>query len=53
MHAARLGAAMAGLVFAVAAVALDDPRLGWIAIGLLLVSLLIRLFARRSSTPAP
>jgi hypothetical protein len=49
MQVARLGTAVLGLVFAVAAVALDDRRLGWAAIALLAVSLLVRVIARRSA----
>ena len=51
MQAARLGAAVLGFVFAVAAVALDDPRLGWAAIALLSVSFLARVITRRRATP--
>lgn len=51
MQAARLGLALAGFVFAGAAVVLDDHRLGWAAIGLLAGSLVLRLVSRRRSDP--
>ncbi len=47
IQAARLGFAMAGLVFAVAAVILDDHRVAWAGIGLLAASLVLRLIMRR------
>jgi len=52
MQTAKLGLAMAGLVFAAAAVALDDARLGWAAIALLAASLVVRLIIRRRSDPS-
>ena len=51
MHAARRGLAVAGFVFAVAAVVLDDLRLGWAAIALLAISLVLRLVSRRRPDP--
>ena len=39
----RLVLALAGFVVAGLSVALDDHRLGWLAISLLLISLLLRL----------
>jgi hypothetical protein len=50
MQAAKLGSAVLGFVFAVAAVALDDPRLGWAAIALLSISFVVRAITRRRST---
>ncbi len=50
MQAARLGSAVLGFVFAVAAVALDDLRLGWAAIGLLSISFVVRMITRRRTT---
>lgn len=47
MGTLRLGAAIAGLVFAVAAVAMDDRRLGWVGIALLLAAVVLRFLARR------
>ncbi|HYC31486.1 MAG TPA: hypothetical protein VEB59_04310 [Gemmatimonadales bacterium] len=47
IQAARLGSAVAGFVFAVAAVVLDDHRVGWAGIALLALSLLLRLVTRR------
>jgi hypothetical protein len=48
--AARLGFAVAGFVFALGAVVLDDHRVAWGAIALLAVSLLLRLVTRRRDT---
>jgi hypothetical protein len=49
---ARVGFAVSGFVFAVAAVVLDDRRVAWAGIGLLAVALALRLLTRRS-TPGP
>ncbi|MEO8227357.1 MAG: hypothetical protein ABI637_07980 [Gemmatimonadota bacterium] len=47
----RLGLGMAGVIVAAAAVALNQPILGWISAGLLAASLLLRLIeARRIRT---
>jgi hypothetical protein len=43
----RIGLALAGFAVAVLAVALEDHRLGWAAIALLLASLIVRLLQRR------
>ena len=50
MHTARLGFAVAGFVFAIGAVVLDDHRAAWAAIGLLAASLALRLITRRRDT---
>jgi hypothetical protein len=42
----RIGFALAGFVVGAASVALDDHRLGWAAIALLLVSFILRLLNR-------
>ena len=47
MDTVRLGLAVAGFVFAVGTVVLDDLRLGWAAITLLGISLLLRIVSRR------
>jgi hypothetical protein len=39
----RIGLALAGFVAAVLAIALEDHRIGWAAIALLIGSLIIRL----------
>jgi hypothetical protein len=51
----RRGLALLGYTLAVLAIAFEEHRLGWVAIGLLAVSLLLRLADRResSSDPAP
>ena len=46
MAAVRRGLAVVGIVLAAGAVALDNRRVGWAAIALLLVSLLLRLAER-------
>ena len=46
IQAARLGSAVAGFVFAIGAVILDDHRVAWAAIALLGISLLIRIVTR-------
>ena len=51
MRAARLGFSVAGFVFALAAVLLDDRRLAWAAIGLLAASFLLRILSRRHEDP--
>jgi hypothetical protein len=43
----RVGLALAGFVLAVLSVALDDVRLAWAAISVLLLSLIARLIARK------
>jgi hypothetical protein len=45
--ALRIGLALAGFAVAVLATALEDHRLGWAAIALLLGSLIVRLLQRR------
>jgi hypothetical protein len=45
--ALRIGLALAGFAVAVLAIALEDHRLGWAAIALLLGSLIVRLLDRR------
>jgi uncharacterized membrane protein len=43
----RVGLALAGFVAAVLAIAVEDHRVAWAAIALLLGSLIIRLIERR------
>lgn len=45
----RLALALGGFVVAVVAIALEDHRLAWAAIALLVGSLIIRLVQRRRS----
>ncbi|HUR94537.1 MAG TPA: hypothetical protein VMY76_08130 [Gemmatimonadales bacterium] len=45
--AIRLGIALAGFAAALLAIAFEDRRFGWIAIGFLVASLLVRLAGRR------
>ena len=45
--ALRIGLALAGFAMAVLAIALEDHRIGWAAIALLLGSLIVRLLQRR------
>lgn len=47
LTALRLGLALGGFVVAVLAIALEDHRVGWAAIALLLGSLIVRLIHRR------
>jgi hypothetical protein len=43
----RIGLALGGFVVAVLAIALEDHRVGWAAIALLIGSLIVRLIQRR------
>jgi hypothetical protein len=45
----RIIAALAGFLVALLSVALDDNRLAWIAIGLLALSLVLRLTLRKKA----
>jgi hypothetical protein len=47
LTALRIGLALAGFAVAVAAIALEDRRLGWAAIALLIASLIVRLLQQR------
>jgi hypothetical protein len=47
LTALRIGLALAGFVAAVVAIALEDHRVGWAAIALLIGSLIIRLLQGR------
>jgi len=49
MSRLRLGLAVAGFAAAVLAVATEDLRIGWAAIGLLVGSLVLRLVQRKLS----
>ena len=51
MNRLRIGFAVTGFVLALLSVALDDLRLGWAAIAVLLASLLIRLLVARGAHP--
>jgi hypothetical protein len=43
----RIAASLCGILLAVAAVATNDKRLAWAAIGVLVVAFVIRLIVRR------
>ncbi len=47
MNRLRLALALAGFLTALLSVALDERRLGWLAIALLAASLLLRVWLRR------
>jgi hypothetical protein len=47
MNRLRLGLAIAGFVVALLSVTLDDRRLAWAAIALLIASLILRVFLRK------
>lgn len=47
LTALRIVLALAGFAVAVAAIALEDHRIGWAAIALLIGSLIVRLLQRR------
>jgi hypothetical protein len=49
MNRLRLAFAMAGFAAAIGAVATDDHWIGWLAIALLALALLLRLLQRNSS----
>ena len=49
----RRGLALLGYTLAVLAIAFEEHRVGWAAIGLLAASLLLRLVERREPSPAP
>lgn len=53
MSQLRIAAALAGFVAALLSVALDDKRLAWAAIALLVVSLIIRLILRKREINPP
>jgi hypothetical protein len=48
MNQLRIGFALAGFTAALLAVSLGDERVGWVGIGLLLGSLLVRLLQKRT-----
>lgn len=48
VQSVRIGLSASGLVLAVAAIALNDTRLTWAAIGVLVVAVALRLLARRA-----
>ena len=45
--AIRMGLGVAGLLLAVVAIARDDPRFTWLAIGVLATALAMRILGRR------
>ena len=47
LGALRIGLALGGFAMAVLAIAIEDHRLGWAAIALLMGSLIVRLIQRR------
>jgi uncharacterized membrane protein YfcA len=53
MNRLRIGLAIAGFVLALLSVALDDHRLAWAAIAVLVTFLLIRLLRRRRANGNP
>jgi hypothetical protein len=48
----RIPLALAGFAAAVAAIALGDRRLGWVAIAILALSLALRLIQRSRNRPS-
>jgi Flp pilus assembly protein TadB len=53
MNRLRIGLAIAGFILALFSVALDDHRLAWAAIAVLIASLLIRLVRRKRASGNP
>lgn len=53
MNRLRLGFALCGFVLAFLSVALEDVRLGWAAIAVLLISILVRLIMRKREVALP
>jgi hypothetical protein len=53
MNQLRLAFALAGFVMALLSVALNDRRLAWAAIALLIVSLILRLILRKRDSAKP
>jgi uncharacterized membrane protein YfcA len=53
MSQLRIASALAGFVAALLSVVLDDRRLAWAAIALLLVSLILRLILRKREDRRP
>lgn len=51
MNRLRIAFALLGFVLALLSVALDDVRLGWAAIAVLLVSAIARLMLRKKERP--
>jgi hypothetical protein len=49
----RVGFAVAGFVLALISIALNDSRLGWAAIAMLLVSVIARLALRKRMDSTP
>jgi hypothetical protein len=49
MRHVRIGFALAGFGAALFSVALDDRRLGWVAIALLVIALILRLLDKRGN----
>jgi hypothetical protein len=49
----RIGFALAGFAAALFSVALDDRRLGWVAIVLLAIALILRLLRKRENPHSP
>lgn len=49
----KLGLSAAGLLLAIAAIALDDQRLTWVAIGALTVSVAMRFWGRKKDEEPP
>jgi hypothetical protein len=47
----RVGLALGGFALALLAIALEDRRIGWAAIALLVGSLIVRLVLRRRNPP--
>jgi hypothetical protein len=53
MRHLRIGVALAGFAAALFSVALDDRRLGWVAIALLVIALILRLLRKRENNYLP
>ena len=49
MRHLRIGFALAGFAAALFSVALDDRRLGWVAIALLVIALILRILRKRGN----
>ena len=52
MNRLRIGFALAGFIAALISVALDDRRVAWLAITLLILSLILRLIIRKRARMA-
>ncbi|MGH7507964.1 MAG: hypothetical protein ACREMZ_00655 [Gemmatimonadales bacterium] len=53
MNRLRLGFALCGFILALLAVGLDDARLGWAAIAVLVASAIVRMLLRKRANTKP